>query len=180
MKFRVSKVLRFWVDCEYHRIKKHVPGCPRTELIAQILREFEEAGDAMRYLNTKGEIAWKATTECFRGSLTLSKRPGTIWRIGPDASGDLARKLRFSQGVLTARNYNQLDHSSQNRRERVPYPIRRQPCARTWNGSETPGTTVRPPGTGMRSMGTSMRSTAWWLGGRRKAVKSTELAERFA
>ncbi len=61
MKFRVSKVLRFWVDCEYHRIKKHVPGCPRTELIAQILREFEEAGDAMRYLNTKGEIAWKAT-----------------------------------------------------------------------------------------------------------------------
>jgi hypothetical protein len=30
-------------------------------LIAQILRKFEEAGDAMRYLNTKGEIAWKAT-----------------------------------------------------------------------------------------------------------------------
>jgi hypothetical protein len=29
--------------------------------VAQILRGFEEAGDAMRYLNTKGEIAWKAT-----------------------------------------------------------------------------------------------------------------------
>jgi hypothetical protein len=26
-----------------------------------LLREFEEAGDAMRYLNTNGEIAWKAT-----------------------------------------------------------------------------------------------------------------------
>jgi hypothetical protein len=61
MKFRMTKVLRFWVDCEYHRIKKRVPGCPRTELIAQILREFEEAGDAMRYLDSKGEIAWKAT-----------------------------------------------------------------------------------------------------------------------
>jgi hypothetical protein len=33
----------------------------KTELIPGILREFEEAGDAMRYLNTKGEIAWKAT-----------------------------------------------------------------------------------------------------------------------
>jgi hypothetical protein len=39
MNFRMSRVLRF----------------------PQILREFEEAGDAMRYLNTKGEIAWKGT-----------------------------------------------------------------------------------------------------------------------
>jgi hypothetical protein len=61
MKFPMSKVLRFWVDVEYQRIKKHVPGLTRTELISRILREFEEAGDAMRYVNTKGEIAWKAT-----------------------------------------------------------------------------------------------------------------------
>ena len=61
MKFRMSKVLRFWVDVEYERIKNHRPGRPRTELIAQILRKFEEAGDAMRYLNAEGEIAWKAT-----------------------------------------------------------------------------------------------------------------------
>jgi hypothetical protein len=61
MKFRMTKVLRFWVDVEYQRTKNHSPGRSRTELIAQILREFEEAGDAMRYLNTKGEIAWKAT-----------------------------------------------------------------------------------------------------------------------
>jgi hypothetical protein len=61
MKVRMSKSLRFWVDCEYQGTKNHCPGCPRTELIAQILRKFEEAGDAMRYLNAKGEIAWKAT-----------------------------------------------------------------------------------------------------------------------
>jgi hypothetical protein len=60
MKFRMSKILRFWVDVEYQRMKNHRPGRPRTELIPQILREFEEAGEAMRYLNTKGEIAWKA------------------------------------------------------------------------------------------------------------------------
>jgi hypothetical protein len=61
MKFCMTKVLRFWVDVEYDRIKNHQPSRPRTELIAQILPKFEEAGEAMRYLTTKGEIAWKAT-----------------------------------------------------------------------------------------------------------------------
>jgi hypothetical protein len=61
MKIHMTKVLRFWVDVEYDRIKNHASGRPRTELIAQVLRKFEEAGDAMRYLNTRGEIAWKAT-----------------------------------------------------------------------------------------------------------------------
>ena len=61
MKFRMTKVLRFWVDVEYERTKNHHPGHSRTELIPQILRKFEEAGEAMRHLNRKGEIAWKAT-----------------------------------------------------------------------------------------------------------------------
>jgi hypothetical protein len=61
MKFRMTRVLRFWVDVEYERMKNHASGCPRTELVAQILRKFEEAGDAMRFLNADGRIAWKAT-----------------------------------------------------------------------------------------------------------------------
>jgi hypothetical protein len=61
MKFRVTRVLRFWVDVEYERTKNGQPGRRRTELIAEILQKFEEAGDAMRYLNPKGKIAWKAT-----------------------------------------------------------------------------------------------------------------------
>lgn len=61
MNLRMSKVLRFWVDVEYERIKNDPPGRGGIELIAQILRKFEEAGEVMRYLNTKGEIAWKAT-----------------------------------------------------------------------------------------------------------------------
>jgi hypothetical protein len=61
IKFRMTKVLRFWVDVEYERIKNHASEHTRTELLAKILRKFEEAADAMRYLNTKGEIAWKAT-----------------------------------------------------------------------------------------------------------------------
>jgi hypothetical protein len=61
MKFRMSRILRFWVHVEYERMKKHVSGLTRTELLVDILGNFEEAGDAMRYLTKKGEIAWKAT-----------------------------------------------------------------------------------------------------------------------
>jgi hypothetical protein len=49
------------VDVEFERIRTHGPGLPRTELIPRILREFEEAGDAMRFLNADGRVAWKAT-----------------------------------------------------------------------------------------------------------------------
>jgi hypothetical protein len=61
MKFRMTKALRFWVDVEYERIRNHCPGHSRTELLSQILRKFEEAGDALRYLNGDGRVAWKAT-----------------------------------------------------------------------------------------------------------------------
>jgi hypothetical protein len=61
MKICMTKILGFWVDVEYERIRSHQPSRSRTELLALILRKLEEAGEAMRYLNTKGEIAWKAT-----------------------------------------------------------------------------------------------------------------------
>ena len=61
MRLRMTEVLRFWVDVEYQRIKNHATGRPRTQLLAQILKKFEEAGDAMRFLNADGQIAWKAT-----------------------------------------------------------------------------------------------------------------------
>ena len=66
MKFRMTKVLRFWVDVEYERIKNHAPGRPRTELLAQILRKFEEAGEAMRFFDAKGRIAWMAPPRMLR------------------------------------------------------------------------------------------------------------------
>jgi len=33
----------------------------KAELIAEILRDYERHGDAMRYLNVEGKIAWKAS-----------------------------------------------------------------------------------------------------------------------
>ena len=61
MKLRVTSTLRFWIDVEYERSKREDVHHSRSQLIARILCEFEEAGDAMRYLNSDGKIAWKAT-----------------------------------------------------------------------------------------------------------------------
>jgi hypothetical protein len=61
MKFRMTKILRFWVDVEYERIRNQDSSRTRAQLIPQILREFEVAGEAMRYLDADGRLAWKAT-----------------------------------------------------------------------------------------------------------------------
>jgi hypothetical protein len=61
MKFRMDKTLRFWVDCSYEDRRHESANRTRAELIVEILREYELHGDAMRYLNAKGKIAWKAS-----------------------------------------------------------------------------------------------------------------------
>jgi hypothetical protein len=60
MPFRMSRTLRFWVEVE----------CDQQDLtqandseVAAILREFEGCGDAMRSLNRRGQVVWKATKE---------------------------------------------------------------------------------------------------------------------
>ena len=61
MKFRMDKTLRFWVDCSYEEKRHENANRTRAELTAEILRDYERHGDAMRYLNVEGEIAWKAS-----------------------------------------------------------------------------------------------------------------------
>lgn len=61
MKFRMDKTLRFWIDCSYEDKKHENANRTRAELIAEILHEYERHGDAMRYLNAEGQIAWKAS-----------------------------------------------------------------------------------------------------------------------
>jgi hypothetical protein len=63
MKFHMSRILRFWVDVEYERIKRENVSRTRMQLLAQILRRFEKAGDAMRCLDVAGRVAWKATPD---------------------------------------------------------------------------------------------------------------------
>jgi predicted transcriptional regulator len=61
MTFRTDTTLRFWVDCSYEDRKDKTANRTRAELIAEILREYEGSGDAMRHLNVDGQISWKAS-----------------------------------------------------------------------------------------------------------------------
>jgi hypothetical protein len=61
MKLRISKILKFWVEVACEQRKVRTPPKSEQSLIAQVLHEWEEAGEAMRYLRTDRKIAWKAT-----------------------------------------------------------------------------------------------------------------------
>jgi hypothetical protein len=61
MKFRMDKTLRFWVDVAFDEIKSDHDNLTKQQLIAQILRQYERRGDAMRYLDNQGRITWKAS-----------------------------------------------------------------------------------------------------------------------
>jgi hypothetical protein len=61
MKLRMDKALRFWVDCSYENKKCENTNRSRAGQMAEILRDYERHGDAMRHLNAKGQIAWKAS-----------------------------------------------------------------------------------------------------------------------
>ena len=81
MKFRMDKTLRFWVDCSYEDKRYENANRTRAELIVEILREYERSGDAMRYLNANGQIAWKTTPLMLQNSPMPNARSRTIWRI---------------------------------------------------------------------------------------------------
>jgi hypothetical protein len=61
MKFHMDATLRFWVDVAYDEIKSDHIDLTKRQLMAQILREYERRGDAMRYLDKQGKIGWKAS-----------------------------------------------------------------------------------------------------------------------
>jgi hypothetical protein len=68
MKFRMDATLRFWVDVAYDEIKSDHPNLTKRQLLAQILRQYEASGDAMRCLNANGKITWKASPQCLERS----------------------------------------------------------------------------------------------------------------
>ena len=61
MKHRMDKTLQFWVDVACGHIKRDHPNLTKQQLVAQILREYERRGDAMRHLNKDGKITWRAS-----------------------------------------------------------------------------------------------------------------------
>jgi hypothetical protein len=57
----MDKTLQFWVDVAYENLKLDHPNLTKRQLVAQILREYERRGDAMRRLDKRGRIVWKAS-----------------------------------------------------------------------------------------------------------------------
>jgi hypothetical protein len=80
MKLRMDKTLQFWTAVAAEHIKSGNAKPSRRQLVAQILREYERRGDAMRCLNSHGKIAWKASPR-FLSMLSDAER---------DARDDLA------------------------------------------------------------------------------------------
>ena len=60
MPFRMSRTLRFWVEVEteYQDLRK-----ADDKEVAAILQEFEACGEAMRSLNRRGKVVWKASPQ---------------------------------------------------------------------------------------------------------------------
>ena len=73
MKIRIDRPLRFWVDVAYENIKSDHPKLTKRQLIAQILHQYQERGNAMRYLDASGKIAWKASPRFW--TMLADRRP---------------------------------------------------------------------------------------------------------
>jgi hypothetical protein len=63
VKLQMDEILRFWVDVALDHIKSDHTNLSKRRLLAQILQQYERRGDAMRYLNEQGKIAWKASPQ---------------------------------------------------------------------------------------------------------------------
>jgi hypothetical protein len=61
MQICMDETLKQEVDYLYYTMKSHNIKYAKTKMIADILRRYELNGDAIQYLNAKGQIAWKAT-----------------------------------------------------------------------------------------------------------------------
>ena len=55
----MDKVLRFWAEVACENLQSSGANLTKAQLLAQILQQYERRGDAMRYLNEQGKIAWK-------------------------------------------------------------------------------------------------------------------------
>ena len=61
----VDEILRDCVEraCHWNRLGRIDGSMDDNSLLASVLAELEAEGDAMRYMNSKGQIAWRATPQ---------------------------------------------------------------------------------------------------------------------
>jgi hypothetical protein len=61
MKIQMDRTLRFWLDVAYDEIKLDHINLTKRQLVAQILRQYERRGDAMRCLDNQGKVGWRSS-----------------------------------------------------------------------------------------------------------------------
>jgi hypothetical protein len=61
VKMQMDEILRFWAEVACENLQSSGANLTKRQLLAQILQQYERRGDAMRYLNGNGKIAWKAS-----------------------------------------------------------------------------------------------------------------------
>ena len=93
----------FWVDVTYEHIKSDHPNIAKCQLVAQILREYERRGDALRCLNNHGKIACCAKpraiprqrNRCITGSRRRGRERGAevVYFGGPGVIANVVRGL---------------------------------------------------------------------------------------
>jgi hypothetical protein len=65
MKIRMDKILEEIAEQTYEEARlRRIGGFPDRDVVfAEALADLESDGDAMRYVDSKGRIAWKATPD---------------------------------------------------------------------------------------------------------------------
>jgi len=63
VKLQMDEILRFWAEVACENLQSSGANLTKAQLLAQILQQYERRGDAMRYLNEQGKIAWKASPQ---------------------------------------------------------------------------------------------------------------------
>jgi hypothetical protein len=65
MKLRMDKIIRELVEeaWEWGHLGRDRDSADKSRVFSETLADLESSGDAMRYLDSKGRIAWKATPD---------------------------------------------------------------------------------------------------------------------
>ena len=125
MPFLMDKILTEYADQAFEttRLRRNGVQTTRDLVSAETLIELEAAGDAMRFVDTNGQIAWKATPSLRDYLRTLNSMPKTILRTCNNAL----------PGIRSS-------------------PFQPKHCKRTYCACKMNGKRFKPAVTGMRSM----------------------------
>jgi hypothetical protein len=61
LKLQMDEILRFWAEVACENLQSSGANLTKRQLLAQILQQYEQRGDALRRLNKQGKIVWKAS-----------------------------------------------------------------------------------------------------------------------